>query len=183
VDIQNVKLIEVSIKDLNQLQEISKRTFVETFAAMNTAENMALHLANHITKDKLSAEILNPYSRFFFAGHDNTPVGYLKINYGAAQTVLPNSRGLEIERIYVGRALKGSGIGRLFIRKAISFAEEMKLDYVWLGVWEHNYPAIGFYEKIGFKTSGQHLFKLGHEDQTDLIMHLDLHAYLSLTNP
>ena len=53
---------------------------------------------------------------------------------------------------------------------AINIAREMQLKYVWLGVWEHNYKAISFYEHNGFNVFGSHDFLLGEDRQTDLLM-------------
>ena len=117
---------------------------------------------------------LNPDSSFFFAKRNGQPIGYLKINRDLAQTVLPNEGGLEIERIYVDRELKGRGIGGLFIQKAVEMAKELGSKYIWLGVWEHNESAIRFYEKKGFRPYSQHIFKLGDDEQTDILMKRDM---------
>jgi ribosomal protein S18 acetylase RimI-like enzyme len=170
LDIPDVQVVEVSLKDLKRLQEISRRTFYDSFASMNTAQNMAFHLANHFTDEKLTAEILTPDSKFFFANNKDVPVGYIKINQGSAQTVLPNAEAIEIERIYVDQAFKGAGIGRLLIGKAVELANTFYAKYLWLGVWEHNLPAIRFYEKNGFKQFSKHIFKLGDDEQTDLLL-------------
>ncbi len=156
--------------DLPRLQELSKRTFYDSFAALNTAENMKIHLDYHFTLEKLSAEILNRDSKFFFAIHGRMPVGYLKINKGSAQTVLPNDQAVEIERIYIDRLSKGKGIGKTFISKAVELANASGARYLWLGVWEHNEPAIRFYEKNGFEKYSKHIFELGKDAQTDLLM-------------
>jgi diamine N-acetyltransferase len=168
--IQQIQIVEVVLADLSLLQEISKRTFYDSFAALNTAENMKFHLDNHFTREKLTAEILNRDSKFFFAIHGGTPVGYLKINQGSAQTVLPNDQAVEIERIYVDRVFKGNGIGKTFISKTEELATTSQAKYLWLGVWENNEPAIRFYEKNGFKKFSKHIFKLGDDEQTDLLL-------------
>jgi ribosomal protein S18 acetylase RimI-like enzyme len=41
---------------------------------------------------------------------------------------------------------------------------------IWLGVWERNLRAQTFYKKYGFAVVGQHIFKLGNDEQIDLIM-------------
>lgn len=168
--IQQIQIVEVALADLPLLQEISKRTFYDSFAALNTAENMKFHLDNHFTEDKLRAEILNVDSKFFFAIHEGKAVGYLKINKGGAQTILPNDQGVEIERIYVERLFKSSGIGKTFISKAVELATVSRAKYLWLGVWEQNEPAIRFYEKNGFEKFSSHIFRLGDDEQTDLLM-------------
>jgi len=168
--ILQIQIVEVVLADLFRLQEISKRTFSDSFAALNTVENLKFHLDNHFTQEKLTAEILNRDSSFFFAVYERNPVGYLKINQGNAQTVLPNDQAVEIERIYVDQLFKGSGIGKIFISKAEELANASWAKYLWLGVWEHNEPAIRFYEKNGFVKFGHHIFKLGDDEQTDLLL-------------
>jgi ribosomal protein S18 acetylase RimI-like enzyme len=168
--IREIQIVEVALEDLPLLQDISKRTFYDSFAAMNTAENMKFHLDNHFTSEKLAAEILNRNSKFFFAIQNGTPVGYLKINQGSAQTVLPNDQAVEIERIYVDQLFKSTGIGKTFISKAEELAKNSRAKYMWLGVWENNEPAIRFYEKNGFVKYSKHIFKLGDDDQTDLLL-------------
>ena len=171
MDIQDIQVVEVSLRDLPLLQEISKRTFYDAFAAVNTAENMSFHLSHFFTDEKLKNEILDPSSKFFFAlDSSGVPVGYLKINVGNAQTVLPNNGGFEIERIYIDQPFKGGGIGKLFIGKSIELAVAADATFIWLGVWEHNTAAIHFYERNGFQKYSQHIFKLGDDDQTDLLM-------------
>ena len=166
----NIQIVEVGLADLALLQEISKRTFHDSFAALNSAENMKFHLDNYFTHEKLTSEILNRNSSFFFAVYEGTPVGYLKINQGNAQTVLPNDQAVEIERIYVDRLFKGGGIGKTFISKAEEIANASRAKYLWLGVWEHNEAAIRVYEKNRFMKFSQHIFKLGDDEQTDLLM-------------
>lgn len=58
------------------------------------------------------------------------------------------------------------------IQKTIEIGIENNLDYIWLGVWEHNVDAIKFYEKQGFKKFDTHIFKLGDDEQTDNLMKL-----------
>ena len=172
--IPEIEISEVLPEDLLTLQEISRQTFQQSFAAMNTEENMKYFLEHHYSEEKLLSEILNPDSRFFFAKTKNTIVGYLKINRKGAQTVLPNDDGLEVERIYIDEAFKGQGVGRLFIDKTIESAIKFKAAYIWLGVWEHNRRAIHFYEKIGFIPYSSHIFKLGDDEQTDLLLKMKL---------
>ncbi len=45
---------------------------------------------------------------------------------------------------------------------------------MWLGVWEKNPRALRFYQKIGFQEFDKHIFTLGNEKQTDIMMKLHL---------
>jgi ribosomal protein S18 acetylase RimI-like enzyme len=101
---------------------------------------------------------------------DEAVIGYLKINTGQAQTELQDSQALEIERIYVLKSFHGKKVGQLLYEKAMSVAAELGVNYVWLGVWEKNARAIRFYSKNGFEPFDKHIFKLGDDVQTDIMM-------------
>nr|WP_228115767.1 hypothetical protein [Sphingobacterium faecium] len=49
-------------------------------------------------------------------------------------------------------------------------AIKRKSKYVWLGVWEENPRAINFYKKNGFEEFDKHVFILGDDEQTDILM-------------
>ena len=44
----------------------------------------------------------------------------------------------------------------------------------WLGVWEYNKNAIEFYKHMGFKKFSEHSFLLGDDNQTDLLLEIDI---------
>ena len=170
---EHVNIIQTSIEDLPKLQSIGKQTFSETFSESNSAENMAKYLEEAYSNEKLSTELNDPNSLFYLASLDNKVIGYLKLNLGASQTELKDDKALEIERIYVTQEFHGKKVGQLLYNKAIEVAKEKKVDYVWLGVWEENHRAIQFYTKNGFVEFDKHVFVLGNDAQTDIMMKLE----------
>ena len=164
----------ISISDLAQLQKIGKTTFAETFTEHNTKEDLDKYLEESFSNEKLLAELINPDSTFYFAEIEDNVVGYLKINFGDSQTELKENEALEIERIYVLQKFHGKKIGQALYEKASSIAKEMKVNYLWLGVWEENHRALHFYKKNGFVPFDTHIFKLGNDEQTDIMMKLEL---------
>jgi diamine N-acetyltransferase len=169
-----IKILEVTQNDIFRLQKISRETFFETFADGNTEENMRKYLEDSFSIEKLTDELTNKDSKFYFAELNNTIIGYLKVNFGPSQTELNDNKALEIERIYVLREFQGKKVGQLLYEKAISIATLANAEYVWLGVWEENPKAISFYKKNGFTVFDKHIFKLGDDEQTDLMMKLQL---------
>lgn len=170
----NIEIKRAGINDLDQLQKIGKQTFFETFSAGNTEENMSAYLEEWFSIAKLTTELNNHNSEFYFAILSNSVIGYLKLNFGRSQTELQDKKAVEIERIYVSKAFHGKNVGQQLYDKAIEIAKEKNADYVWLGVWEENSRAIHFYKKNGFVEFGQHIFKLGDDEQTDIMMRLEL---------
>ena len=168
----NIRTAKIS--DLNILKEIGKRTFIETFASENSSKNMTEYLESAFTTEKLMSELTNMNSEFYFAEMEGEVVGYLKVNFNDSQTQLKVSNALEIERIYVLKEFHSKKVGQLLYDKAIEIAKNKNLKNVWLGVWEQNPRAIRFYEKNGFKVFDKHIFKLGEDEQTDIMMKLEI---------
>jgi ribosomal protein S18 acetylase RimI-like enzyme len=167
---QAYEIKKVTIADIQDLQQISRETFSETFGSQNSTENMEKFLNKAYAEEKLRSEIENKNSNFYFLIVNNKVAGYLKVNEGHAQTeqVVPNA--LEVERIYLKQAFQHQGLGLVLIKLAEKIAKEKEKDNMWLGVWEKNYQAQAFYEKDGFKRVSQHTFVVGEDPQTDLIL-------------
>lgn len=171
---QEVIIKKVRLSDLAALQQIGKTTFAQTFAEHNSEADMAAYLETSYSLEKLTNELNNPFSEFYFACIHEQVVGYLKINTGTAQTEHKDLAAFEIERIYVDAAYLGKRIGQILFEKAIELAKDKKVSYVWLGVWEENHRALAFYKKNGFIPFDKHIFKLGSDAQTDIMMKLAL---------
>ncbi|WP_426482790.1 GNAT family N-acetyltransferase [Chryseobacterium sp. R2ACT005] len=157
-------------EDLETLQSLGIQTFSETFAEDNTEEAMKKYLEESFNTEKIKSELNNPDSSFYIAWEEDNPVGYLKVNSGKAQTELQDETSLEIERIYVKKSHHGKKVGQLLYNQALDTAQQLKKIYLWLGVWEENLRALHFYKKNGFVEFDKHIFRLGEEEQTDLMM-------------
>lgn len=169
-----IEIEPIGAGELETLREISIRTFKETFAGTNSEENMREYLEKSLSGEQLRKELDNPGSAFYLARLDGRVIGYLKINFGPAQTELQDNKALELERIYVLQELHGQGPGLQLLDFCLEIAADHSLEYIWLGVWEENRRAIRFYEKHGFRQFGSHLFQLGNDEQTDILMRKEI---------
>ncbi|WP_298301203.1 GNAT family N-acetyltransferase [Hydrotalea sp.] len=170
----NIVIRKATLNDVLQLQKIGRQTFSETFSAGNTEENLTKYLEAGFSIEKLTSELNHSNSEFYFAFNNNHVIGYVKLNFGEAQTEIKDKFALEIERIYVLKEFQGKNIGQILFEKAKQVASQKKAKYIWLGVWEQNQKAIHFYKKNGFIEFDKHLFKLGNDEQTDIMMKLHL---------
>ena len=166
----SIEMKRLTGEDVLLLQQIGRKTFAETFSSSNSKENMEKYLEEGFSLSKLQVEINDPNAEFYFAMLDNSAIGYLKLNIGESQTEIKNANALEIERIYVLREFHGQNIGQQLFEKALERAHAQKVDFIWLGVWEENRRAIQFYVKNGFVAFDKHIFTLGNEQQTDIMM-------------
>lgn len=170
----DIQIRKATLSDLSLIKMISIQTFTETFAAVNTKANLATYITNNLNKKVLTKELENKQSTFYLALKNDIIAGYLKINWGTAQTESLQGDALEIHRIYILQEFKGKKIGQHLLVEAIAFARAKKLEYLWLGVWENNHDALAFYKKNDFIAFCTHTFTLGDEEQTDLLLKLQL---------
>lgn len=165
-----ITINRAAVEDVETIQAIGRQTFSETFAKSNTEEDMQKYLDENFSTGKIYAELKNPDSLFFIAWEENAAIGYLKLNTGKAQTELQDDTAIEIERIYVKGEYHGKKVGQMLYEKAIEIARLQRRSYIWLAVWEENARAISFYKKNGFVEFDQHIFKLGNDEQVDIMM-------------
>lgn len=159
-----------TIDDVDTLVRLGIQTFRETFDEVNTAENMRLYLEKTFTAEKIRQEFNEEGAVFFIVEDQNSPVGFAKVRASKREPGLKGTSPLEIERLYAVRDHIGKGIGRRLMQTCFDHARKSGYDEVWLGVWEHNVRAIDFYNKWGFTKFGQHIFMLGTDAQTDLLL-------------
>ncbi|MBC9935033.1 GNAT family N-acetyltransferase [Chitinophaga qingshengii] len=169
-----IHIIRATTENITQLQPLAITTFRETYETFNTPEDMRDYLSRYFNEAQLTHEINSPDSSYYLAFHQDAPIGYIKLNTGNAQTDLRDQNTLEIERIYVLQQHQGLKAGRQLLDKAIAVAREKKVAFLWLGVWDKNEKAQGFYRKHNFVPFGTHIFRLGADEQTDILMKRDI---------
>lgn len=168
-------VVEVpTLDDAAPLAQLKADTFVETFAENNDPDTLAAHVTGTFTAQRVASELTDPRCSTLWVVDAGAPIGYLKMNFPPHNTEPALADGLEVEQIYFRRSHQGRGLGRRLIGHAIEVARAHRLPYVWLGVWEHNLAAIGFYETLGLRACGEHTFWVGDDEQRDLLMRLDL---------
>ena len=165
-------LIEVEAAtsdDAFAIASFSQKSFYESFADQNSKENMDKFMEN-FSMDVLMTEVTSGLHTFFVARKDGEIAGYIKLTSlkDPEEGVADNS--IELARIYVDQQVLGYGIGGLLMQKGLEFAKGKNFEEIWLGVWEHNYPAQTFYKKWGFERFGEHVFMLGDDAQNDWLL-------------
>lgn len=158
--------------DIEALAVLASQTFREAFAEDNAPDDINSYVSEAFSAERLSAEFADARSRFLlaFLGEREAPVGYAKLRTGRADPSVRGPAPIELERLYVLRSALGRGIGAALMQTCLEAARNGGHQTLWLGVWEGNTRAMAFYERWGFKVVGDHLFHLGSDAQTDLIM-------------
>jgi len=158
-------------EDAASLAELAERTFRDTFASGNRAEDMDAHCRKHYGREIQAAEIRDP-DRVTFLCHagDGRLVGYGLLSWKGAPACVRASRPAEVQRLYVDAAWHGRGIAQALMASLLDAAAAGGADVAWLGVWEKNPRALSFYAKSGFSVVGEHVFVVGSDPQRDLVL-------------
>lgn len=160
--------------DIDQLVEISRTTFVDSFEKDNDPKDFKSYVDAAFEKNTIAKQLKHPNSVFYFAFLEERLVGYFKLNISDAQTDIKSEESIELERIYVDKDFQGQHIGKYMLLEAIKLASQQNKTYLWLGVWENNTAAIRFYQKHGFVKFGTHPYHIGNDEQTDWLMRYEL---------
>lgn len=156
--------------DLVTLQEVASESFADTFGPYTPDKDIQHFIEEDYSLPALLMDLKDPYSKTYFYLIDGQAVGYLKLNVGPAQTEPDFDDSMEIQRIYVLPAFQKQHVGRKLMRFALEQANKAHKKQIWLGCWEHNENAKGFYQHYGFEKVGTHSFPVGNDPQTDWLM-------------
>lgn len=176
---------EVSIRSANSgdaglLADLGRQTFRETFATQNKPEDMDSYIKESFTIEQLHAQLTEPGVVYLLAEVQTNVVNFTKaVGFAKVAPVpLPDCittlSPVRLAKLYVAADVIGSGVGAALMRASIEWAKNSGYKSLWLGVWEHNHRAKAFYERWGFKPVGTEKFRLGSDDQTDVLMQLGL---------
>ncbi len=164
-------LYDAVIADAPRLAEFGARTFYESFAADNTAEDMRLHLASAWSTELQRREIGNPdIDTLILADGTGGWMGFAQLRAGKVSDGVPAQGSIELWRFYVDKAWQGRGVAAGLMAGAKARARRRGATTMWLGVWQRNARAQAFYRKHGFQTVGSHTFVVGRDPQTDDVM-------------
>jgi ribosomal protein S18 acetylase RimI-like enzyme len=160
--------------DAARLSEFAAKAFHDTFASDNAPVNIAAYLKASFSPEIQFNELSAPENIFLIAEIEVKLSGYAQLIMDSTEKSLQGTRPLELRRIYASQEYIGQGVGKELMSASIQEARQRGCDCIWLGVWEKNPRAIGFYKKWGFKEVGTHTFNVGDDPQRDFIMELAL---------
>jgi ribosomal protein S18 acetylase RimI-like enzyme len=146
--------------DLSLLVTIGRRTFFDTFVGTCTDADMELFLDTSYAPQKVQAELEDPNSHFLILEDETGPIGYSRLLGISTESV-------ELVRFYMEQRAIGTGAAHHLMQDTLDLARQLQYQHIFLGVWENNFRAQKFYEKWGFLKSGEKVFMVGEDPQTD----------------
>ena len=137
-------------------------------------EDMAQHIVDHLSEERMSGFLADPARKLFVAEDDEGPVGYtMLVNEEPTDpevaAVVLNRPTAELSKCYVVAGRHGSGVASELIEATVAEAVRGGATSVWLGVNQLNPRANRFYEKHGFELKGPKHFRVGTELHDDWV--------------
>lgn len=167
---------EATKDDAKLLTDLSYTTFWDAFAhhPKNAPDDLAHYMRQAFSIEQISAELADEKNIFLIAEIEAEAAGYAKIVIDNIEAGITAERPVELARLYSHQEYIGKGVGQNLMDACFDLAKKHDHDVMWLGVWEYNPRAQRFYEKNGFRVVGKHVFHLGADAQTDLLMQTEL---------
>ncbi len=160
------------IEDAEMLAPLAVKIFNDTFAdnPLNKPDDMRAYIAEFLSVEAFGKDLADENSMFFIAEIERKIIGYAKLIEHSTEDCVSDENPIELNKLYVTHEFHGKGIAQVLMEKCFAEAKGKNYQTMWLGVWEFNFRAQKFYEKLGFRQVGTHIFQLGSDPQTDWIM-------------
>ncbi len=126
------------------------------------------------TAGRIAAAMMQPGTVYLLAETPPNVFGFTMLAPEPPPACVTAPSPVRLVKLYVSAAAIGAGVGAALMRAGIEWARNAGYKSLWLGVWERNQRAIAFYERWGFVPVGAEVFRLGGDDQTDVLMQLAL---------
>ena len=167
---------QATTDDAKVLTDLAYTTFWDAFAhhPKNAPDDLNYYMRQAFNVDQITAELSDDKNIFLICEIDDEAAGYSKIVIDSIEPGITADRPVELSRLYSHQKHLGQGVGQSLMDACFERARAEDRDVMWLGVWEYNPRAQRFYEKNGFRVVGSHVFQLGKDSQTDLLMQKDL---------
>ncbi|MFN7135383.1 MAG: GNAT family N-acetyltransferase, partial [Myxococcales bacterium] len=125
-------------RDARALAQLAERTFRETFAAENRAEDLELHCRSSYGEALQARELAAPDLTTFVAEDASTLVGFAQVRRGRAPGCVRAEAPGEVQRLYVSGEWHGRGVAQRLMHACLEELAARGADVAWLGVWERN---------------------------------------------
>jgi len=163
-------------EDAKVLTDLAYTTFWDAFAhhPKNAPDDLNHYMRQAFNQEQITAELADAKNIFLIAEIGDEAAGYSKIIIDNIEPGITAEKPIELSRLYSHQKHLGQGVGQTLMEACFERARAEDRDVMWLGVWEYNPRAQRFYEKNGFRVVGSHVFVLGKDPQTDLLMQREL---------
>ncbi len=169
IEVIPLHIREAVLADVEELVELSKRTFTQTFGAGYPPEDLENFLASAYTVERYCAYISDSKSNVWVVASENTLCGYVLAGACSLPHLEVKPGDGEVIRLYMLQEYQGCGWGTKLFETALDWLIASGAATLWLGVWSENYGAQKLYHRYGFSYAGEYEFIVGNSRDREFI--------------
>lgn len=162
----DVMIRRAHLSDAEALSQFAARLFRLTYGDDTSEADLEAHIRDKLNAERHKADIADPAGAIFIAEFNGEIAGYAHVTADTPAAFL--------DKLYIDVEWRGRGLSSRLLQAVIDEARLLGAARLELTVYERNGRAIGFYRKAGFVTTGSTIFTVGEDQQTDLVMALEL---------
>ena len=152
-----MKVIAINTSHTDELTELARSIYREYYLHLWNPGGADWYMFEYAyNRSKLEMELADPNNLHYIVyNNEQEPMGYLKIRINAVLEGSENKNCLEIERIYLHKAIAGKGIGKHFLLFSEDIAKLHHKNLIFLKAMDSCTEVIGFYQKLGYAIYGK----------------------------
>ena len=159
-----IEITEAASQDIPIIRHLAQQTFYATYLSLLPKEKVD-YLFDLMYSISSLAEQMKKDQRFILAKDETGCQGYASYEINCKN--LPVTK---IHKIYILPSAQGKGVGKKLMDSITEVALQNKNQTLSLNVFRKN-PALQFYQKIGFKITGEEDIDVGNGfEMNDFVM-------------
>ena len=153
----NISISIARPEDAEEIAELARVTFAETFVgkAYYTVEIIDDYAKKALSPGMFRECLGDPQHQLFLAKINGETAGFAHLASREPAECVRSLHAMYLNRLYFRKEFHRRGLGTILLNQCIEEAKRRQYDWIWLSVWEHNTPAIAFYERFGFTHFGE----------------------------
>jgi diamine N-acetyltransferase len=132
------------ITDIPLIRELTMQVWPQTYTPILGAIQVDYMLTRFYSPDALEKQMQEMNHSFCICSYDGQPAAF-------ASWSLMEPHIYKLHKLYILPGFQGKGIGRALVNYIIGDVRAKEATMLYLNVNRYNYPAVAFYEQMGFR--------------------------------
>ena len=166
-----IEIKQATPKEAQTVALLGRLTFSGAFAPLfENQDDLNTYLETTFSVAKILRSFQKAENIFYLAYVNDLPVGYAKLKLNSTFDFSTNTKGSQLQKLYVLQDFLSMKIGSKLQSKMIQKSKDSGAETIWLSVYKGNEKAIRFYLKNDFHSIGEHDFQIGSQNFEFLAM-------------
>lgn len=148
--------------DASTIGAMAIHIWLHTYATRGLSKGAADYLWQCFQPEQIASQMASDQYRFLIGERGRYLLGFAVLHFDAP-CPYDATVTTELEKLYVHSHVKAQGLGKQLLLHAETLAMEQTARPLWLSANAQNHAALGFYEHLGYRSSGLINFELEGE--------------------